>query len=166
MADCEILFSVPRKVRTRTAVRVCKVGLTPTSRNGISGAGPYSWLIRHFQRSSGRSRALFSREVQKIRNLWQEPSPNVRPLSLITATRHRFLGTSCFRRAWMEGCLAASVGPHTRIRLRRAQAGSAEVECGLRSQAQKRLRPGRTNQRAMLCRDHRSYPSGKVSFFR
>src|SRR5438046_7537403 len=32
MADCEILFSVPRKVRTRTAARVCKIGLTPTSR--------------------------------------------------------------------------------------------------------------------------------------
>lgn len=38
----------------------------------------------------------------------------------------------------MEGCLAALVGRHTRIRLRRAQAGSLEVECGLRSQAQKR----------------------------
>jgi hypothetical protein len=32
MADCEILFSVPLKVRTRTAAQVCKIRLTPTSR--------------------------------------------------------------------------------------------------------------------------------------
>jgi len=84
MADCEILFSVPRKVHTRTAARVCKTGLIPTSRKmafrALALFLAHSALPKQFWAILG----AVVPEVQKIGNLRQEPGPNVQPLSLIT----------------------------------------------------------------------------------